>query len=113
MHYWPFAEERVRLGDGKKECPGIDGCDSPCCTRPCGSPVCCILGCRHKETVRIHKVDDELQCRQRLAELGIVEGEEVMVLKHSDPLLLLARDTRIAIDRATAARIEVAYEPAF
>lgn len=75
--------------------------------------MCCILGCRGKEALRIHKVDDNLQCRQRLAELGLVEGAEVMVLKHSDPLLLLSRDTRIAIDRATAARIEVSYAPAF
>jgi Fe2+ transport system protein FeoA len=101
------------VGKGVKTCPGIDGCDDARCTRPCGSPICCILGCRGKEPLRIHRVDDELQCRQRLAELGIVEGEQVMVLKQSDPLLLLARDTRIAIDRATASRIEVAYEPAF
>lgn len=79
------------------------------CPLPCGSRVCNMLGCRKGDSVRVHSVDAALSCCQRLAELGILEGCELTVLKQSEPLLLLARSGRIAIDRQTAARIEVAY----
>lgn len=79
------------------------------CREPCGDRVCSMLGCQGGDSVRVHNVDAGLSCCGRLAELGIIEGAELVVLKQSEPLLVLARDSRIAIDRQTAARIEVAY----
>jgi Fe2+ transport system protein FeoA len=71
-----------------------------------------MLGCQRGDSVRVHSVDAGLTCCQRLAELGIMEGAELTVLKQSEPLLVVTRDSRIAIDRQTAARIEVSYAPA-
>lgn len=68
-----------------------------------------MLGCRKGDSVRVTCVDEHLPCCQRLAELGILAGSELTVLKQSEPLLVLAHDSRIAIDRQTAARIEVSY----
>lgn len=84
-------------------------CEGTACAQPCASRVCSMLGCRMGDSVRVTSVDGALPCCQRLAELGIHEGCELTVLKQSEPLLVLARDSRIAIDRQTAARIEVAY----
>jgi Fe2+ transport system protein FeoA len=39
--------------------------------------------------------------------LGILEGSQVIVLRAGDPLMLLAKDTRIAVDPDTAAGVEV------
>ena len=63
--------------------------------------------CYCMEPVRIRRIDTCIPCASRLRELGIVEGAAVMVLKHSDPLLILAQDSRIAIDLRTAAGIEI------
>jgi Fe2+ transport system protein FeoA len=101
-----------QLATAKHECSRASQCAAACCTLPCGSRVCSMLGCQGGDSVRVHRVDDELSCGQRLAELGIIEGAELTVLKQSDPVLLLSRETRIAIDRHTAARIEVAYAAA-
>jgi Fe2+ transport system protein FeoA len=70
-----------------------------------------MLGCQKGDSVRVTSVDNQLPCCQRLAELGILEGCELTVLKQSEPLLVLTRESRIAIDRQTAARIEVSYAP--
>jgi Fe2+ transport system protein FeoA len=45
----------------------------------------------------------------RLRELGVIEGSQVFVLKNGDPLLLLVKGTRLAVDRELAARIEVRH----
>ena len=66
-----------------------------------------LLACRSGAAVRIEHIPVELDCAQRLRELGIMEGAEVVMLRRSDPLLVLAKDSRIAIDRATARLIEV------
>jgi len=81
------------------------------CHEPCGERVCSILGCQRGDKVCVTNVDAQLSCSQRLAELGILAGAELTVLKQSEPLLVLTRDSRIAIDRQTAARIEVSYAP--
>jgi Fe2+ transport system protein FeoA len=82
------------------------------CREPCGDRVCSMLGCQGGDSVRVHSVDSGLSCCGRLAELGIIEGAELLVLKQSEPMLVLTRDSRIAIDRQTAARIEVSYASA-
>jgi Fe2+ transport system protein FeoA len=63
--------------------------------------------CRAGELVVIECIAPDLSCGPRLRELGIIEGAAVLVLRQSDPLLLLAQDSRIAIDWLTAEGIEV------
>ena len=69
-----------------------------------------LCDCRPGTTVRVRLIPRSLACAQRLRELGIVEGEVVMLLRQSDPILLLAKQSRIALDRATARQIEVSHE---
>lgn len=59
------------------------------------------------ESAVIRRIVPGVACAARLRELGIMEGASVLVLKQSNPLLLLAQDSRIAIDPATAGGIEV------
>ena len=59
------------------------------------------------DEVAILRIADELRSAPRLRELGLLEGARVVVLRASDPLLLLVQDGRIAVDRQTAAGIEV------
>ncbi len=66
--------------------------------------------CAAGALVRIERMPSELDCAQRLRELGIVEGADVLVLRRSDPLLVLAKESRIAIDLSTAGQIEVRCE---
>jgi Fe2+ transport system protein FeoA len=69
-----------------------------------------LLACPAGATVRVDRLNPDLECAQRLRELGIVEGAEITVLRRSDPLLIVAKESRIAIDLATAERIEVTRE---
>jgi Fe2+ transport system protein FeoA len=69
-----------------------------------------LLACSAGALVQIERLPTELGCAQRLRELGIVEGAEVLLLRRSDPLLLLAKESRIAIDLVTASQIEVRCE---
>lgn len=66
-----------------------------------------LLACNPGALVRIERIPAELACAQRLRELGIVEGAEILLLRRSDPLLILAKESRIAIDLKTAQQIEV------
>ncbi|MDQ3023997.1 MAG: ferrous iron transport protein A, partial [bacterium] len=66
-----------------------------------------LLACDTGALVRIERIPPELSCAQRLRELGIVEGAEILLLRRSDPLLVIAKESRIAIDLATAKLIEV------
>ena len=68
------------------------------------------LDCCADQAVLIKRVPSELSCAQRLRELGIIEGAQVTVIRCADPVLLLVKDSRIAIDRQTAALIEVEHE---
>ena len=63
--------------------------------------------CARGERVIIVRISSDLPCATRLRELGILEGESVVVLRPSDPLVILAQDSRIAIDVGTADAIEV------
>jgi len=67
----------------------------------------CLRDCRAGELVVIERIAPDLSCGPRLRELGIIEGAAVLVLRQSDPLLLLAQDSRIAIDLLTAEGIQV------
>ena len=71
------------------------------------APITSLLGCAAGALVRIERIPSELACAQRLRELGIVEGAEILVLRRSDPRLVLAKESRIAVDLATARVIEV------
>ena len=66
-----------------------------------------LLDCQAGALLRIERIPGEMDCAQRLRELGIVEGAELLLLRHSDPLLVLAKESRIAIDLVTARQIEV------
>ncbi|GEM_PF-3153082 len=63
--------------------------------------------CRCGERVIVVRIASDLPCATRLRELGILEGEAVVVLRPADPLVILAQDSRIAIDVGTADAIEV------
>jgi Fe2+ transport system protein FeoA len=65
-----------------------------------------LLSCSAGALLRIERIPP-MECAQRLRELGIVEGAEVLLLRRSDPLLVIAKESRIAIDLATAQQIEV------
>lgn len=67
--------------------------------------------CVGGERVVVLRVSAELACATRLRELGILEGETVLVLRQSDPVVILAQDSRIAIDTRTAEGIEVDGAP--
>jgi Fe2+ transport system protein FeoA len=66
-----------------------------------------LLDCNAGALLRIERMPAEMECAQRLRELGIVEGAEILLLRHSDPLLVIAKESRIAIDLVTAKQIEV------
>jgi len=66
-----------------------------------------LLDCYRGQTVTIKCIDAEVSCAPRLRELGLLDGAQVVVLKRSDPLLILVDDTRIAMDWQTADGIEV------
>lgn len=66
-----------------------------------------LLDCNAGALLRIERIPVEMECAQRLRELGIVEGAEVLLLRQSDPLLVIAKESRIAIDLVTAGQIEV------
>ena len=69
-----------------------------------------LLDCWPGDLVTVTRIAPWVTCAARLRELGILEGSQVVVLRTSDPLLLLAKDTRIAVDLGTAAGVEVAGE---
>jgi len=70
-----------------------------------------LLDCEDGTRLRIQRFACSLGCQQRLRELGLLEGECVTLLRGSDPVLLWAEESRIAIDPKTAGAIEVTYEP--
>ncbi len=58
------------------------------------------------ETVTVHKITGRDEIRRHLAELGIVVGDTVTVVSElAGNLILLVKDSRIALDRSVAARI--------
>jgi len=73
--------------------------------RECAHPN--LRDCRPGETVVIERIEPDVACAPRLRELGLIEGSVVLVLRCTDPLLLLSQDSRIAIDLATAEQIQV------
>ena len=68
----------------------------------------CSLGeCEAGDRVVVACIDTQVSCAPRLRELGIMEGMPLLVLRKSDPLLVLTEESRIAIDQRTADCIEV------
>lgn len=68
--------------------------------------------CLPGATVTICSINPGLCCAQRLRELGLIEGSHVLLMKQEDPVLLMVKDSRIAIDPATARQITVSQIPA-
>ena len=66
-----------------------------------------LLSCPLRTEVTIRRLGCQHGCGQRLRELGIVEGARLTVLRRSDPLVLMVKDVRIALDPATAGCIEI------
>ena len=64
-----------------------------------------LLDCPARSWAEISSITDDCRCAPRLRELGALDGVKVYIIKRSDPMLILVGDTRIAIDRETAARI--------
>ncbi|MBN2081079.1 ferrous iron transport protein A [bacterium] len=93
---------RNPLLNGKHRHGRRHGC---CCQRDNGQFT--LLDCHCGQTVYIKGIDPSVSCAPRLRELGLLDGARVVVLKLSDPLLILVDDTRIAMDWHTAAGIEV------
>ena len=63
---------------------------------------------RPGETVVIRKITGRDEVRQRLAELGFVVGETVVVVSElGGNLILNVKDSRVAVDRTMANRIMI------
>lgn len=59
------------------------------------------------EPVTIHRISGKDEVRQHLAELGFVVGSEVMVVNElGGNLILQVKDSRIALDKTMANRIQ-------
>lgn len=59
------------------------------------------------EPVTIHRISGKDEVRQHLAELGFVVGSEVMVVNElGGNLILQVKDSRIALDKTMASRIQ-------
>ena len=67
----------------------------------------CLDQCSEGMEVLVTEVPQYRCCQQRLRELGIIEGEKVRLLKGRDPMLVLAKDSRIALERSMACQIRV------
>lgn len=58
--------------------------------------------------VQIKKITGDEKVRQHLAELGFVAGETVTVINEiAGSLILQVKDSRIAVNRSMANRIEI------
>lgn len=63
---------------------------------------------RPGETVTIRKITGRDEVRQRLAELGFVVGETVVVVSElGGNLILNVKESRVALDKTMAMRIMV------
>ncbi len=69
-----------------------------------------LADCCQGETVTVVSVDPGLIMGQRLRELGLIEGSQVILLRQADPLLILVKESRIALDPKTAIGIMVYCE---
>ncbi len=62
------------------------------------------------ETVRIRKISGRDEVRQHLAELGFVVDSDVTVISELDGnLIVLVKNSRIALDKTMASRILIAF----
>lgn len=68
---------------------------------------CSLCQCEAGDQVVVDRIDPEVTCATRLRELGIMEGMPLLVLRKSDPLVLMTEESRIAIDLRTADCIAV------
>lgn len=60
------------------------------------------------ETVTIRKITGKDEVRQRLAELGfVVDSPVTVVSKLAGNLILQVRDSRVALDKTMANRIQI------
>lgn len=66
-----------------------------------------LVDCCQGESVTVVSLDPSLSLGQRLRELGLIEGSQLVLLKQSDPLLILVKESRIALDPKTAKGIKV------
>jgi Fe2+ transport system protein FeoA len=67
----------------------------------------CLDECVEGMEVLVTDVPLRTCCQQRLRELGIIEGENVRLLTGHDPVVVLAKDSRIALERSMARQIHV------
>lgn len=69
-----------------------------------------LADCCQGEVITVVSIDPKLAVGQRLRELGLIEGSQIILLRQSDPLLLLVKESRIALDPKTATGIKVFCE---
>ena len=63
---------------------------------------------RSGETVTIRKITGKDEIRQHLAELGfVVDGSVTVISEMTGSLILQVKDSRIALDKTMANRIQV------
>ena len=63
---------------------------------------------RSGETVTIRKITGKDEIRQHLAELGfVVDGSVTVISEMAGSLILQVKDSRIALDKTMANRIQV------
>jgi Fe2+ transport system protein FeoA len=56
---------------------------------------------------QVLEVSGELDVAARLRELGLLEGAQIIVIRQSDPVLVVLQDARIALDHQIATGIAV------
>jgi ferrous iron transport protein A len=83
-----------------------EACNEQCAT--CTMPLCSV---KAGQCARVISIDQGQRMRKRLADLGIVVGTEVYVMRGgSGPMILAVRnDSRLALGRGMARKIMVEY----
>jgi Fe2+ transport system protein FeoA len=60
------------------------------------------------QKVRLQSIDAGRKLTHRLTELGLTPGVELTIIQDSGPLLLAVRDSRVAVGRGMAHKMQVA-----
>ena len=59
------------------------------------------------QKVRLQKIEAGRKLTHRLTELGLTPGVELTIIQDSGPLLLAVRDSRVAVGRGMAHKMQV------
>lgn len=96
MGFYSFIADRLKPDPAAEE------------GEPALCAACPLTGLAPGQTVCLDCIHAGKRLRRRLAELGLTPGVEMVVLQNNGgPLLLSVRDSRLALGRGMAAKVEV------